>query len=145
VRYFKGFRFRVWMPLVAVLIVLLSIATLLLYVIPAARARLAEFSEERALVRAAAAASALGDLEEGSDQQQGLDLAARAAGGEVLVVDRQGRVVARSGPRLLSPSPPEEVLRQAAEGSRLNDTFGDQRVAVVPLINGGNLEGAPGP
>ena len=132
-------RFRVWIPLVAVLIVLLSIATLLLYILPAVDSRLGEYVEDRALTRAAAAASAAA-VSEGRDLRVELEVAAEAGGGEVLVVDRRGAVVERAGPVLLSP-PPEEVLRSAADGKRSNELLAEQRVAVVPLVQGGRLQG----
>jgi signal transduction histidine kinase len=141
-----NFRFRVWIPLLAVLLVLLSIATLLLYVLPAARARLGKYVEDQAFAQAAAAANAVTDSE-GTDLQSQLDLAAETGGGELLVVDRQGNVAAQAGESLLSP-PPEEVLQSAANGERMNEAIGKQRVVVVPFIRNGSLEGgvvfAPG-
>src|SRR5919112_734602 len=139
-------RFRVWMPLLAVLLVILSIVTLLVYVLPAVSQRLAGYVEDRAVARAVAAANAVSTV--GSENLQvALEVAAETGEGELLVVDRQGRVEARAGERLLSPLP-EEVLQNAANGERMNDTVGEQRVAVVPLIREGNLEGgvvfAPG-
>ena len=134
------------MPLLAILLVLLSIAAVLLYVLPATRARLGGYVENLALARAVAAANAVSTAE-GDDLQRELDLAAETGGGEVLVVDRQGTVTARAGERLLSP-PPEEVLQSAASGERTNDIVGEQRVAVVPLIQEESLQGgvvfAPG-
>lgn len=141
-----GFRFRVWMPLLAVLLVLLSIATLLLYVLPAARTRLANFTEDRALIQAAATANAVADSE-GEELQSGLNLAAETGDGQLLVVDQEGNIAAQAGPELLSP-PPEEILQRAADGERINEMVGEQRVAAVPLVRGGDLEGgvifAPG-
>src|SRR5919112_6215857 len=140
------FRFRVWMPLLAVLLVVLSIATVLLYVLPAVGQRLAGYVEDRALAQAVAAANAVSAVES-QNLQVALDVAAETGGGELLVIDRHGRVEASAGERLLSP-PPEEVLQNAANGERMNDTVGEQRLAVVPLIREGNLEGgiifAPG-
>src|ERR671917_431966 len=140
------FRFRVWMPLLAVLLVVLSIATVLLYVLPAVGQRLAGYVEDRAYAQAVAAANAVSAVES-DDLQVALDVAAETGGGELLVINRQARVEARAGERLLSP-PPEEVLQNAANGERMNDTIGEQRWAVVPLIREGNLEGgvvfAPG-
>jgi signal transduction histidine kinase len=140
------FRFRVWMPLLAVLLVLISIAAVLLYVLPATRSRVGGYVEDQALIRAGAAANAVSTAEE-EDLQHQMDLAAETGGGELLVVDRQGSVTARAGERLISP-PPEEVLQSAANGERTNDVVGEQRVAVVPLIRGGSLDGgvvfAPG-
>ena len=134
------------MPLLAVLLVALSIAAVLLYVLPAVGQRLAGYVEDRAYARAVAAANAVSAVES-ENLQIALDVAAETGGGELLVIDRQGRVEARAGERLLSP-PPEEVLQNAANGERMNDTVGEQRLAVVPLIREGNLEGgvifAPG-
>lgn len=125
---------------------LLSIAAVLLYVLPAARSRIGGYTEDQALVRAGAAANAVSTAE-GDDVQRELDLAAETGGGELLVVDRQGSVTARAGERLLS-LPPKEVIQSAANGERTNDVVGEQRVAVAPLVRGGSLEGgvvfAPG-
>lgn len=138
-------KFRVWMPLVAVLIVLLSVATLLLYVLPASRSRLGGYVEDRTFARAAAAASAVSSAGMENIQRE-LDLAAETGGGEMLVVDRRGHVVARAGENVLSP--PEEILQSAANGKRVNRRIGDQRITVIPLIREGNLDGglvfAPG-
>src|ERR671932_2810043 len=101
-------RFRVWMPAAAVLLVLLSIATLLLYVLPTAKARLSGYAEDRAVAQAAAAATAVAGAE-GSDLQRQLELAADTEEGEVLVVNGQGSVVAQAGEQLVSP-PPEDLL-----------------------------------
>ncbi len=131
--------------MVAVLIVLLSVVTLLLYVLPASRSRLGGYVEDRTLARAVAVANAVSRAGT-EDIQRELDLAAETGGGEMLVVDRQARVVARAGENALSP--PEEILQIAADGGRVNEVIGDQRVAVVPLIREGNLDGgivfAPG-
>lgn len=132
-------KFRVWIPLIAVMIVLLSIATLLLYILPAVNSRLGDYVADRTLTRAVATASAAA-ASEGQDLRIELEVAAQAGGGEVLMVDRRGVVVNRAGPILLSP-PPEEVLRSAANGERLNELLGEQRVAVVPLVRGGRLQG----
>src|SRR5919199_1717906 len=143
---FMRLRFRVWMPLAAVLLVLVSVATLLLYVLPAAKAQLSGYAEDRAVAQAVAAANAAADLE-GSDLQRQMDLVADSEGGEVLIVDTKGQVVAQAGEHLLSP-PPERILQRAANGERMNDMVGDQRVAMVPLVRGGELAGgvvfAPG-
>ncbi len=134
------------MPLMAVLLVLLSIGTLLIYVLPAAKTRLGVYTEDLALIRAVAAANVASAA--GSEElQRELDLVAETGGGEVVVVEPEGGITARAGERRLSP-PPVEILQSAAAGERMNDTVGAQRVAVVPLIREGNLEGgvifAPG-
>ena len=134
------------MPLAAVLLVLVSVATLLLYVLPAAKARLSGYTEDRAVAQAVAAANAAADSE-GSDLQRQIDLVADSEGGEVLIVDTKGQVVAQAGEHLLS-SPPEKILQRAANGERMNDTVEGQRVAMVPLVQGGEVAGgvvfAPG-
>jgi hypothetical protein len=132
------YRFRVWMPVAAVLLVLLSIATLLLYILPTARIRLGEYAQDQAVVRAVAAANTAVESEE-SDLQRKLEPIAEAGGGEVLLVDRQGNIVVRAGEQLLSP--PEEILQRAANGERTNEMIEGQRVATVPLVREGSLEG----
>ena len=133
------------MPLAAVLIVLLSVATLLLYVLPASKSRLGGYVADRTFARAAAAANAVSGAATAGIQRE-LDLAAETGGGEMLIVDRRGRIVARAGENVISP--PEEILQRAANGERINEVIGDQRVAVAPLIREGNLDGglvfAPG-
>ena len=133
------FRLRVWLPLVAVLIVLLTIAATLAFGLPAARARLAEYSEQRAAARAAAVADAVEDVR-GAELEEALGPIARAAGGELLVVDESGRILARSGPELL-PGSAEETLIAAASGERTVRKIGEYRAATVPLIQDGSLVG----
>lgn len=132
-------RLRMWLPLVAVFIVVLTIATILLFGLPTARARLGEYAESRALSRAVAAADAVERAERG-ELEGDLDPVARAAGGELFVVDASGRVVARGGPRLLS-SLPEGLQQAASDGDRMVEDLGERRAATVPLIRGGSLEG----
>jgi signal transduction histidine kinase len=130
-------RFRVWMPLLAVLLVLLSIATLLLYVLPAAKSRLSEYAQARAVAQADAAANAAAESE-GRPLRRELRLATDGEGGEVLVVDNQGEVVERVGERLLHPLP-KDLVQQAAEGERASERVGGRRVAVVPIVREGEL------
>lgn len=133
------FRLRVWLPLVAVLIVLLTIATTLAFGLPAARARLADYSEQRAAARAAAVADAVENVR-GAELEEALGPISRAAGGELLVVDEGGRVVARSGPELL-PAVATDTLIAAASGERTVEKIGEHRAATVPLIRDGSLVG----
>jgi signal transduction histidine kinase len=136
-------RFRVYVPLAAVLLVVLSVLLLLAYVIPAGRARLAGYAEDRAVVRAFAAASAVdaaGADASPEELRRTLTLLTDAGGGEVLVVNRQGEIVARGGERLLSPVP-EEAVRAAAEGHRIDESFDGHRVATAPLLRDGGLRG----
>ena len=134
------FRLRVWMPLVAVFIVLLSIAVVVLYTLPAFDTRLGQYADERNLGRAAAMADAIEEAEEEEHLQRAVDAAARTGPGQVVVVDQQGRVVARSGPRIFS-APPEEILREAAAGNRMSEQVGDRRVAVAPVVRSEDLGG----
>ena len=134
-----GLRFRIWMPLAAVLIVLLSIALMFLYGVPAVRARLADYAETRTFTQAAATAEALSKTEKGSLQGE-LDLSAETTGGEIFVVDTQGRVVARAGSGS-GFEPSREMLQTAAAGRRMSKTFGGYNVAVAPLLDEGALRG----
>ncbi|MCA1730714.1 MAG: HAMP domain-containing protein [Actinobacteria bacterium] len=134
-----GLRFRVLLPVAAVLLVLLSIGALLLYVLPTARSRLSGYAEDRAMTQAAAAASTASEAEE-SDLQRELEATAAAGVGEVMVVDQQGNIEARAGERLLS-SPPEDLLQRVADGERINEMVGEQRVAAVPVVRGDGLAG----
>lgn len=128
------------MPLVAVLIVLLSIAVVLLYTLPSFEARLGRYIEERDLGRAAAMADAVEREAKEGQLQRAVDAAARTGVGEVLVVDRQGRIVARAGPRVLS-APPQEILLEAVAGNRMSEKVGDRRVAVAPLVRTEDIGG----
>ena len=134
-----GLRFRIWMPLAAVLIVLLSIALMFLYGVPAVRARLADYAETRTFTQAAATAEALSKTEKGRLQGE-LDLSAETTGGEIFVVDTQGRVVARAGSGS-GFEPSREMLQTAAAGRRMSKTFGGYNVAVAPLLDEGALRG----
>ena len=129
------------MPAATILIVGLSIASLLLYVLPAAKTRLSGYAEDRAIAQAVTAARTASTRWEDPDLQEQLGLIADAGEGEVLVVDQQGQVVARAGVRLLPSSPPEDLLQRAAEGERINEKVGEQRVVAVPLVREGSIEG----
>src|SRR5215212_7429560 len=96
---------------------LVSVATLLLYVLPTAKSRLSGYAEDRAVAVADAAAYAAAESEEGRALRRELRLLTDGEGGEVLVVDEEGQVVERVGrERLLSP-PSEELLQRAGESS----------------------------
>src|SRR5918992_5963162 len=114
-----GLRFRIWMPLAAVLIVLLSIALMFLYGVPAVRARLADYAKTRTYTQAATTAEALSNTEE-EDFRRELKLSAETAGGEILIVDGQGQVVARAG-SAGDFDPSQEMLRKASVGSRMEE------------------------
>jgi PAS domain S-box-containing protein len=155
-------RFRVWMPPIAVLIVLVAVSLVFAYGIPAAKQRLEERTEAITLAQAAATADAItgeehqawqelldlpepdADGQASADERRGalgrsLELYATAPGAEIRVVNREGEEVAREGERLLSPPP--EMLREAAEGERFFERTEDLNVAVVPILYGGELAG----
>src|SRR5215203_6378470 len=156
-------RFRVWMPPIAVLIVLVAVILVFAYGIPAAKQRLEQRTQAVTLAQAAATADAITgeqhqawqellDLPEvaadGQTQAEGgrpgalrrsLDLYATAPGAEIRVVNRDGEVVAREGEQLFSPPP--EMLRKAASGERYFERTEDLNVAVVPILYGGELAG----
>ncbi len=127
------------MPLAVIIIVLVCVATLILYLSPAVKNRLGNYEQARTVDKAFAAADAItrGDRQ---PLQSKLKLAARSGGGQVLVVDRQGKVTASAGRKILSPVP-QRVLRAASKGERRNEKLGDNRVAVVPMVRNGNMEG----
>ncbi len=125
-------RLRVWMPLLAVLIVLLTVAAMLIYVLPTVRGRLENFAEYHALARAATAADKV-DGQPTGQLQSSLD-STDLNGGEALVVDGSGEILARSGPELLSAD--AEVLRAVVGRSRVSEQTGGLRVARVPVTYG---------
>jgi PAS domain S-box-containing protein len=127
------------MPAVAVFIVLLSIGTILLYGLQAAKARLGQYSQDHALAQAAAAATA---IEKANPDQAGeaAEFAADTAGGQVVFVNRQKDVVARAGNGNAFPFP-ARVLEAASRGKRINERIQDRRVATVPVVRGDKLRG----
>ncbi|HEV2093027.1 MAG TPA: PAS domain S-box protein [Rubrobacter sp.] len=134
-----GLRLRIWMPLVAVLIVLLSIALIFVYGVPVVGARLTDYAESRTFSQAAAVAESVPDAT-GVELGERLDLYARTTDGEILVVDSGGRLVARAG------SAPgfeasQELLRKAAAGKRMSEKRERLNVAVAPVVGSGGLAG----
>lgn len=110
-----GFKFRAWMPMAAVLIVLLSIVLMFIYGVPAVRARLGEYIETQTFRQAAAAAEDLSNTREANLQGK-LELLAETTGGEILVVDTRGRVVAARAPRENS-RPPARCCKKPPRGA----------------------------
>ncbi len=119
------------MPLVALLIVLLTVALMLLSGFSVIKDRLSDYGQAQARAQAAAAADAVTGRQ-GQDLQRALDSSARASGGQVLLISDEGRVTAQGGPRLLEP--PQEILRAAATGDRLIERVGNLQVATAPVI-----------
>lgn len=134
-----GLRFRIWMPLAAILIVLLSIALMFLYGVPAIKVRLADYAQTRTFTQAAAAAEALSKAKQ-EDFQQTLDLSAETAGGEIFVVDTQGRILARAG-SAEDFEPSEAMLQSASRGSRMFEQVDELNVAVIPIVREGTFTG----
>jgi two-component system sensor histidine kinase ResE len=134
-----GLRFRIWMPVVAVFIVLLSIGTILLYGLQAARARLGQYSQDHVLVQAAAAA---GTVEKASPEavREAVESVADTSDGGVLLVNHQGDVVTRAGEEGMTPLP-DRVLEGASHGERLNERIEGRWVATAPVIRDGRLRG----
>lgn len=127
------------MPLAAVLIVLLSIALIFVYGVPVVAARLTDYAESRTFSQAAAVAEAVPDAK-GTELGKQLDLYSETTGGEILVVDAGGNVVARAG------SAPgfeasREMLQAAAAGNRMSKKLERLHVAIAPVVGGGGLAG----
>jgi PAS domain S-box-containing protein len=127
------------MPAVAVFIVLLSIGTILLYGLQAAKARLGQYTQDHALAQAAAAATAIEKAGSG-EMGQAARFAADTSGGEVVLMNRQGNVVARAGKGAANPLP-ERVLRAASRGDRITVSIGGRQAATVPVVRDDELRG----
>lgn len=126
------------MPLVAVFVVLLSVASIFAYAIPASRARISDYARERVLAEATATGRAVSDTESGRSQEL-LDLYVRANDGQAVLVDREGRIVARAGSGPLETRP--DLLRKASEGVQTVEDIGDLKVAIAPVVYGDQLAG----
>ena len=135
-----GLKLRIWMPLAAVLIVLLSIALMFLYGVPALRARITASAQSIVTSQAAAAADALSKTRGDEAFRNELALAADSTGGEVVVVDRLGSVVARDG-SVEGFEPSGEALRTAAFGERAFERRDGVSVAVQPVVVEGSFAG----
>ena len=127
------------MPAVAVFIVLLSISTILLYGLQAAKARLNQYSQDHVLAQAAAAATAIENANP-DETDAAAKSVADTSGGEVVLVDRRGDLVARAG-KGTAMSFPDHVLGAAARGVRINKRIGARQVATVPVVRNGKLRG----
>ncbi|MDQ3863673.1 MAG: ATP-binding protein [Actinomycetota bacterium] len=128
------------MPAVAVFIVLLSIGTILLYGLQAAKARLGQYSQDHAVAQAAAAASAVGKANP-DEVREAVESVADTSGGEVLLVNRQGDVVTRAGKGIMPSSRAARILEAASRGERLTARIEGRWVATVPVIRDGELQG----
>jgi two-component system sensor histidine kinase ResE len=126
------------MPAVAVFIVLLSIGTILLYGLQAAKARLGQYSQDHVLAQAAAAATAI-EKANPAEAGRAAKSVADASGGEVVLVNQQKGVVVRAG-KGASPLP-DRVLGAASRGERITQSIDDRQVATVPVVRDGELRG----
>ena len=127
------------MPAVAVFIVLLSIGTILLYGLQAAKARLGQYTQDHALAQAAAAATAIEKAGPGEIGRAARSVA-DTSGGEVVLVNRQGNVVVRTGRRAANPLP-DRVLGAASHGDRITESIGGRQAATVPVVRNDELRG----
>jgi len=127
------------MPAVAVFIVLLSIGTILLYGLQAAKTRLGQYSQDHALAQAAAAASAI-EKAKPDEAGEAAKSVADTSGGQVVLVNRRGDVVARAG-KAAAPPFPDRVLTAASHGKRIDERIEDRQVATVPVVRDDKLRG----
>jgi two-component system sensor histidine kinase ResE len=127
------------MPAVAVFIVLLSIGTILLYGLQAAKARLGQYTQDHALAQAAAAATAIEKADPGEVGRAARSVA-DTSGGVVILVNRQGDVVTHAGGGAANPLP-DRVLGAASRGDRITASVDGRQVATVPVVREDELRG----
>jgi PAS domain S-box-containing protein len=111
----------------------------LLYGLQAAKSRLGQYSQDHALAQAAAAASAVEKANAG-EAREAVESVADTSGGEVVLVNRRGDVVARAGSGA-ETSFPDRVLGAASRGDRITASVDGRRVATVPVIRDNELRG----
>jgi PAS domain-containing protein len=128
------------MPVAAVLIVLLAIALMFLYGVPAVKARLTDYGRSQTIEQAVTAAETLSETQSQQGFLRQLKLSAETAGGELIVVDQRGRIVAREG-SAEGFEASEDMLRSASRGGRMFESIGELNVAVVPVVREGAFTG----
>ena len=124
------------MPLAAVLIVLLSIALMFLYGVPAVRKRLSDSAQNSVVSQAAATAEAVSETQSGPNLRDELRLAADSAGGEAILVGPSGRVLDRGG-SVAGFEPTQRMIESAARGARMTSRNERVSVAVAPVVRDG--------
>ena len=124
------------MPLAAVLIVLLSIALMFVYGVPAVRGRLSDSAQSLVVSQAAATAEAVSGAQGGPALGDELKLASDSTGGEAIVIDPSGTVVARGG-NVEGFEPTPEMVESAARGNRMTSHSDTVSVAVAPVVRDG--------
>jgi signal transduction histidine kinase len=127
------------MPAIAILIVLLSIVTILLYGFQATRTRLGEYAEHRTVARAVAVASAVENTGP-NDLREALELATETGGGRALYVNLEGETVAQEGVGG-GPNVPGEAIEAASRGDRMTTMVEDRRIVSIPVLRDGELQG----
>ena len=133
-------RLRVWLPLVAVFIVLLSVALVFAYGVPVFRERLTSYAQDRTFATAAAAAEALSKVNRGSFQKTLSAFSTQITSGKLLVVNTHGRVVVQEG-HVDGFDPSDKMLQTAAAGRRMSERLDQLNVAVAPLVEEGTVKG----
>ena len=124
------------MPLAAVLIVLLSVALMFIYGVPAVRGRLSDSAQSLVVSQAAATADAVSGAQGGPVLSDELKLASDSTGGEAVLIDSSGKVVAREGSvKGFEPTP--EMVESAARGDRMTGRSDTVSVAVAPVVKDG--------
>lgn len=137
--YHVNMKLRMWMPLVAVFVVVLTVASIFVYAIPATRARVSDYVRERVLAEATATGRAAAGVD-GERSQKLLDLLIQANDAEeALLVNREGQIVARAGSGPLDTRP--DLLRRASEGARTVEDVGNLKVALAPVVYRDRLTG----
>ncbi len=132
-------KLRTWLPLVPVFVVLLSVASILAYAIPATQTRVSDYAREQVL----ADATATGRAAAGAEVERARELlnlyVQSSDGEEALLVNRGGQVIARAGSGSLEAR--EDLLRKASEGTRTVEEAGDLQVAIAPVVYRDRLTG----
>lgn len=126
------------MPLAAVFVVLLTVASIFAYAVPVTRARVSEYARDSVMAEATAAGRAVAGTDAGRAQEL-LDYYVRASDGQALLVNRGGEIVARTDDNSLETSP--DLLRRASQGARAVEDVGNLHVAIAPVIYQDELSG----
>ncbi len=124
------------MPLAALLIVLLSIALMFLYGVPAVRKRLSDSAQNTVVSQAAATAEAVSEAQSGPNLRDELRLAADSTGGEAILVGPSGSVLDRGG-SVGGFEPTRKMIESAARGARMTSHNERVSVAVAPVVRDG--------
>jgi len=105
----------------------------------AARTRLGQYSQDHALAQAVAAANAI-EKTNPDEAGEAVKSVADTSGGQVVLVNRRGDIVARAG-KEPAASFPDPALEAASRGERIKERFQGRWVATVPVVRDGRLRG----